>query len=165
MENEIIIIEKKEYKQIDVIKTFKASSSNDIISLSILIDQLIVGFLHPDKGCLGINYYDENHKKINEKKIHCHKSEILKFTINNNGTYASTISNDGMFIKILDLTNLKLHTKFARGKLRKSTIYSLSFNTTSTLIATTSSSGYLKIFNTDIMKDNAPKNKIDWSDN
>ena len=141
--------------------TLKTSSENDLISLGYIDGKLVVGFLHFDKGYLGVNFYDQNYHKISEKKIYCNKSDILRFTINNFGTYAATISKDGYFIKIFDIINEKLHIKFARTKLTKSIIHCLSFNATSSLLATSSSSGYIKIYNTNI-NEKGPINKIDW---
>lgn len=86
---------------------------------------------------------------------------IIRFTINNQGTYAATCSNLGLFIKIYNLNTESLHLKFMRGKLTTSSVYSICFNKTSSLLATTHSSGYVKIFNTNLTE-YSPKNKVDW---
>ncbi len=159
--DEILVINREDYKLIDTIKVLQNKTNNDIISITSNEENLIVAYLHPEIGHLGVNYYYINNNNIVTKKIFCHNSDILRFTLNKSGTFAATCSNFGLFLKIHNLDTESLHLKFIRGKLTTSSIHSLCFNHTSSLLASAHSSGYIKIFNTHLTE-YSPRNKIDW---
>lgn len=150
------------FKLIDKIDIFpfNEDEENDLINIALVDNTFYIMYLHQNKGYIGLNRY-ENFCKKEEKKFRCHKSEISNFAMNPKATHFATCSQDGLFIKLFDCQTGRIHLKFSRGKLRTSKIFSICFNTTSSLLATTSSSGYCKIYSTKL-NENALSNKTDF---
>lgn len=77
--------------------------------------------------------------------VSAHKGPVAVVAINNEGTLMATASSKGTIIRVFSIPSGKLLYQFRRGS-RPSTVYSICFNSTSTLVCVSSASQTVHIF-------------------
>ncbi len=144
-ENNINVFTLGSYEKIDTIKT--CQNKNGILGISSDPKTNIIAYPSLDVGKIIIKNYDEkkNGNYITQE-INAHSTEIVALTMNNDGSLVASASEKGTIIKIFKTKDADLIQELRRGT-KPATIYSLAFNHTSQLIACSSSSGTIHIFN------------------
>ncbi|KAM7202793.1 autophagy-related protein 18 [Naviculisporaceae sp. PSN 640] len=99
-------------------------------------------FMPPTSGEVLI-YDTVNHKALNV--IEAHKSPLCCISLNSDGTKLATASETGTIIRVFSVPGGQKLYQFRRGTLT-STIYSMSFNLSSTLLCVSSNSDTVHIF-------------------
>lgn len=97
-------------------------------------------------------------KLLVENVIQAHKSPISFLSINSSGTMLASASDKGTVIRVWSIPGSEKLYQFRRGT-RETRIYSMSFNTMSTLLAVSSAHDTVHIFNLGSQKAGLQSNK------
>ena len=97
-------------------------------------------------------------KLLVENVIQAHKAPISFLSINSSGTMLASASEKGTVIRVWSIPGSEKLYQFRRGT-REARIYSMNFNTMSTLLAVSSAHDTVHIFNLGPQKASSPKSK------
>lgn len=97
-------------------------------------------------------------KLLVENVIQAHKAPISFLSINSSGTMLASASEKGTVIRVWSIPGSEKLYQFRRGT-REARIFSMNFNTMSTLLAVSSAHDTVHIFNLGQQKAGSPKSK------
>lgn len=102
----------------------------------------------------------KNYPEYSTSLINCHKSHLAAFTMNREGTMLATASVKGTLVRVFSTKDSSLISELRRGK-DNCRIYSLCFNSDSTMLCCTSNKTTVHVFSIDKKK---ATNSIENSD-
>lgn len=127
------------FQNIDTIDTY--DNTKGLIAISPDSKSTVVAYPDKNQGMVRVKFYDKEFTQL----IQAHESSIACMAMNFDGTLLATASDKGTLIRIFNTNTGGLLQEVRRGS-EKATIYSLSFNLASSLIACSSDRGTIHIF-------------------
>lgn len=138
-DHKIYVFNLLNFQNIDTIDT--SENSKGLIAVS--TDPLTTVIAHPDnkQGNVRVKFFEREFSQI----ICAHESYIAAIALNIDGTLLATASDKGTLIRIFNSQTGDMLQEVRRGS-ERATIYSISFNPLSQLIACSSDRGTIHIF-------------------
>lgn len=138
-ERKIYLFNLTNFQNMDTIDTF--DNNKGLIAVNTDPNSTVIAYPDKNQGIVRVKFYEKEFSL----GITAHESHIAAISLNAEGTLLATASDKGTLIRIFNATSSSLLQEVRRGT-EKTIIYSIVFNSSSSLIATTSGRGTVHIF-------------------